>query len=356
MATSRRHTAELTAGALLSARSASTVQLEEALFLDAASAPPPEPPAHAPLPTRPFGDFFVRQCLAAGVKLSKDGRSVFNYDPGKVTSGMNFLRLYICAPQFFTRGWCLQTLVIYCWVAFYAIVISDSPSGGGTDGKRGRVDAIASMCFSQISGLTRFVLGLYISLALARTYYANRSVFGTVFGSSMGFTQMVAAWVRSADDSAATRTSALRAQALLVRWVNAAYRLLVLEVRGLDAAAIGDVLVGKRLLTEREWAHVQGLPSRATHIYQWISNVVLELHRLGYLPHMTAVSDMNRELNVRWRSFGPPAARSKHPCTDNACPRPSASALRRPLSRLSPCRACAVQTSGGCPACPFLTR
>eukprot|EP00966_Prymnesium_polylepis_P199071 4613140-Prymnesium_polylepis.1 len=131
---------------------------------------------------------------------------------------MNFLRLYICAPQFFTRGWCLQTLVIYGWVAFFALVISDSPSGGSMDGTRGRVDQIAEMCFSQIAGLTRFVLGLYISLALARTYYANRSVFGTVFGSSMGFTQMVAAWVRSPDESAASRTSALRAQALLVRW------------------------------------------------------------------------------------------------------------------------------------------
>ena len=35
---------------------------------------------------------------------------------------------------------------------------------------------------SQTGGLVRFVLGSFVGLALARTYYANRSLLGDVFG------------------------------------------------------------------------------------------------------------------------------------------------------------------------------
>merc|ERR1711924_69838 len=80
-----------------------------------------------------------------------------------------------------------------------------------------------------------------------------------------------------------------RAQALLVRWMNAAYRLLVLEVRGGTADAIGEELVqAKGLLTAQEWEHVQELSSRATHIYQWVNNVCADLAHSGYLssPHL----------------------------------------------------------------------
>jgi len=91
--------------------------------------------------------------------------------------------------------------------------------------------------------LTRFVLGLYVSLSLSMTYYKNRSCFGTIFGSSMGVSQMVAAWVRSPNGTPETCASARSSQHLLVRWVNAAFRLMVLEVRGIGETTIGTEMM-----------------------------------------------------------------------------------------------------------------
>jgi len=159
------------------------------------------------------------------------------------------------------------------------------------------LDAMIEMCWSQYATLTRFVLGLYASLALAQTYYANRAVFGVTFGSSLGATQMIAAWIRSPDGTAAQRASAKRAQTLLVRWLNAAFRLLVLELRGVPAPDIGKALMAKQLLTEREWTHLEYRTSRATHIYQWASNVVASLASSQYVP-APWVSALNAELNL----------------------------------------------------------
>jgi len=157
---------------------------------------------------------------------------------------------------------------------------------------------MAQGCFAQISGLTRFVLGLYISLSLSRTYYANRSVFGTVFGSTMGFAQQVAAWVQAPKDHSNSESKAQCAQYLLVRWVNAAYRLLVLEVRGgLDAESIGATLVQKQLLTDREWSHIAGRTSRATHIYQWVNNVLVDLVKAGYIQDTYLLVSMHEEID-----------------------------------------------------------
>ena len=264
----------------------------EGAFADASSAPLPLPPTPKPLPHNPFA---VKQCLVAGVKLSKDGRAVSSYDPSKVTAGLNFLRLFFFAPALFNFAWYQQTVCIYAWSAVYALFISDSEAGSLDT--RGTVDLIASYCYQIASPLTRFVLGLYISLVLARTYYANRGAFGTVFGSSMGATQMIVSWVRAPDGTEATRTSALRAQALLVRWVNAAYRLLVMEVRGNTGAEIGSALVSRRLLTDREWSHLSGLSSRATHVYTWMSNVTYDLYKHGYLCDPQMVTAIHYELN-----------------------------------------------------------
>jgi|Transcript_40603 hypothetical protein len=122
-------------------------------------------------------------------------------------------------------------------------------------------------------------------------------MFRTTFGSSLGATQMIAAWIKAPDDTHEQRTSAKRAQLLLVRWLNAAFRLLVLELRGLPVDEIGQRLVSSRLLNDREWAHIEGRSSRATHVYQWASNVVADMARKGYLQHPW-VTNLNDQLNL----------------------------------------------------------
>jgi hypothetical protein len=161
----------------------------------------------------------------------------------------------------------------------------------------GMLDIMLETCWNDYSTLTRFVLGLYVSLSLAQTYYANRTVFGTTFGSSLGATQMIASWIKAPDGTPEQRASAKRAQLLLVRWLNAAFRLLVLELRGLPADQIGERLVSRRLLNDREWAHIETRTSRATHIYQWASNVVADMARVGYLQHPW-VTSLNDQLNL----------------------------------------------------------
>ena len=77
---------ELGGGALLRDRGdrQDAALLVEGEVVDASSAPPPKTPEPAPRPSSAFG---VSQCKVAGVKLSKDGRCVFTYDPGRVRRG-----------------------------------------------------------------------------------------------------------------------------------------------------------------------------------------------------------------------------------------------------------------------------
>ena len=47
--------------------------------------------------------------------------------------------------------------------------------------------------------LARFVGGLFLSLALARTYYANRGLLGTVFAETLGLAMMTASSIKPLD-------------------------------------------------------------------------------------------------------------------------------------------------------------
>merc|ERR1719276_180081 len=109
----------------------------------------------------------------------------------------------------------------------------------------------------ELGGLTRFVLGLFVSLALAKTYYANRGEFGVLFGRTMGFSQMVVAWVHAPmPQNGGSSVAACNARRLLLRWANAAFRLLVLEVKNTDGDEIGAEMVERCLLTDLEWSHI----------------------------------------------------------------------------------------------------
>eukprot|EP00927_Polykrikos_kofoidii_P013020 TRINITY_DN1566_c0_g4_i1.p1 TRINITY_DN1566_c0_g4~~TRINITY_DN1566_c0_g4_i1.p1 ORF type:complete len:461 (-),score=54.35 TRINITY_DN1566_c0_g4_i1:48-1430(-) len=245
----------------------------------------------------------------AGIKLSKSGRSVFNYDPRKVTRFMTWVGLAFTLPPNFNRWWYFQLLCMWGLAGAYFATLSDTKVGSRLHGMMddmGVLDSIVVGHAKSLKDFSTFILGLYISLALAQTYYKNRGVFGTVFGSSLGFSQMAAAWIRPpvGRQGRAQSDAARGSQELLIRWNNAAYRLLVLEVLDTPAEEIGDDLVTKReMLTEAEWKSIAKLPSRATHIYQWMNNVLWDLMDGGYLPTRCMITmqeqvDMMRGANV----------------------------------------------------------
>lgn len=220
--------------------------------------------------------------LWTGVKLSKDGRSVFNYNPGHFQAGLNFLLALPFLPGFLNRAHALQLLGLICLMEVYAFLISDA-----TGQDLGTLDQQVMWCYGNISSLSRFVLGLFVSLVLGKTYYANRGVFGTVFGCSMGLTEMIVSWVRPPRehaDNEAAKKSARKAQDMLVRWLNAGFRLMWLEsVPGMSAQQIGDEMLNTGLFTKQEWEKVEQLSSRCTHVYQWVSNVLTDLQEQGYI-------------------------------------------------------------------------
>lgn len=234
--------------------------------------------------------------LWTGVKLSKSGKSIFNYNPGIYQSGFNFLLAWPLLPGFLNRAHVLQLLALYGLMHFYVFVLSDAGVFGP-----GLLDTQLRWAFANISGLANFVLGLFVSLVLSKTYYANRGCFGTVFGSSMGLTQMIVSQVRvprSCAGNAAKEGCARDARAMMIRWINAAFRLMWLEaVPGTSAQAIGKEMVGLALLTQQEWDKIEGLSSRCTHIYQWIANVLTDLYEWGYIAAPVMLDPMHREVD-----------------------------------------------------------
>jgi len=241
--------------------------------------------------------------LWTGVKLAKDGKSIFNYNPGIFHNGLNFLLALPLLPSFVSRGHFAQAMLLLALMQFQIFVGSDATSKG-----LGMFDQQIEWCYKNLSGLSRFVLGLFVSLVLSKTYYANRGVFGTVFGCSMGLAEMVVAWVRPPLALRGDRDAqecAKKAQDLLVRWINAGFRLMWLEVvPGLSTEEIAKDILKEGLLTEKEWKKVEKLSSRCTHIYQWIANVLLDLYEKQYiissqqLVKMTTQVDNMRGANV----------------------------------------------------------
>ena len=76
--------------------------------------------------------------------------------------------------------------------------------------------------------------------------------------------------VRPRSPSEEHRQAAEAANALLVRWANAAFHLVVLDdVRGGSAAQLKEEMVRTRkLLTAGEWERLADVDSRMMHVYQ----------------------------------------------------------------------------------------
>jgi len=238
--------------------------------------------------------------LWSGVKLSKDMKCVFNYNPAFLQSGANFLIANVFLPGFINRAHIFQLLFLIGMMHIWIWI----PNLGSeyVNGTRTLIEVNNMMvvgCYENIAALSRFVLGLFVSLALAKTYYSNRGMFGTVFGSSMGLAQMTVAWVRAPNDGIASKTSAATGRELLVRWINAAFRLMWLEaVPGKTPDDIGKDMLGAGVLTKAEWEYIKDLPSRCTHIYQWMNNVVLDLHKKCYIARPEFVVQMNTQIDL----------------------------------------------------------
>lgn len=234
--------------------------------------------------------------LWTGVKLSKDGKSVFNYNPGHFQAGLNFLIALPLLPGFLNRAHFFQLIVLYCVMQLYLWLLADS-----TAADYGPLDKQVQWCYGNIAGISRFVLGLFVSLVLSKTYYANRGVFGTVFGCAMGLAQMTVSWVRVPprhSGNVAAKESSKKAQEMIVRWINAAFRLMWLEaVPGVSTEAIGKEMISENLLTQAEWDKITGLSSRCTHIYQWISNVLSDLTDRGYVGSYAQLSLMQKQVD-----------------------------------------------------------
>ena len=153
---------------------------------------------------------------------------------------------------------------------------------------------------AQVGQLTRFVLGGFVALALARTYYINRSLLGTVFGKTLGLSMAVASCIKPQTVEQAKEVQAIRE--LLVRWANAAFLLMFLENDGLVSASGGSALL-EGSLTQDEWEHVAALPSRCTYIYTWISSLVSDCASWGFVTppvcvHLLAMVEELRGSNV----------------------------------------------------------
>ena len=135
---------------------------------------------------------------------------------------------------------------------------------------------------SHLQGLCTFVLGLFTSLALGRTYYSNRALLGTVFAKVLGLGMFTSTFVRPCDDSDEATREARATLRRLVRWGNAGFRLLWLEsLPGLSAEETFERMEG--LLLAEEWAFVAELPSRATYVFQWMCDLCYDAHLRGLL-------------------------------------------------------------------------
>ena len=81
--------------------------------------------------------------------------------------------------------------------------------------------------------LVGFVVGGFISQALAKTYYAGRSQSGNVYSQTIALASMVASYLHPSNpDDQEEAAEVQDTRKLLVRWMNAAFRLMYLKNRG----------------------------------------------------------------------------------------------------------------------------
>ena len=115
---------------LLSARCEETPRAE---LFDASGAAFPAPPEFTLLHERELSwpaKFGVQRLLHAGLKMAEDGKSVFTYNPQRMTIGMNFLRVWAFAPRVLGLAFWAQSAVIIMIALVWKFTLSDSEPGG----------------------------------------------------------------------------------------------------------------------------------------------------------------------------------------------------------------------------------
>jgi len=273
--------------------------------------------------------------------------------------------LRIFSKELHIQGAVLVLVVLLLGYIFFATGLLDYEECQGNDfscyQKYSAFLSLMALWESEVGSLASFVGGLFISLALSRTYYANRGLLGTVFGETLGFAMAVATCIKPIgtengdysvnldlmgksaidflnkngipDDECKKLTKAKVDGALLllldpdgliklgisvtwaykihdlvqkcksahaysesvkdiehyqnecVRLVNAGFRILYIEHIEDDQKVpeLGLKEVMDDLLSEEEWKHIDGIPSRATYVYSWIGDLLHQAYEKGYI-------------------------------------------------------------------------
>jgi len=91
---------------------------------------------------------------------------------------------------------------------------------------------------------------------------------------------------------------ASNAQVMIIRWINAAFRLMWLEaVPGKTPEEMETEMIGQNMLTQEEWDKIASLSSRCTHIYQWISDVLSKLLDMRYIASGEQLVMMQKQVD-----------------------------------------------------------
>lgn len=64
------------------------------------------------------------------------------------------------------------------------------------------------------------------------------------------------------------------------------------------AAMEKDLVESEQLLTKEEWDFLADTPSRCTHIYQWMNNILHDLLERGFIRHASLLKTMHEQLDA----------------------------------------------------------
>lgn len=137
--------------------------------------------------------------------------AAYDYDDTLFSYKAHLLQTYGCFPilcsctlnRIFSRELHLQSLFMLLIASTFGLICYFS---GANDKILGMCEEYDWNCYrsnsvlafsisgfrENVSGLARYVGGLFLSLSLARTYYANRGLLGTVFAETLGLSMMTA--------------------------------------------------------------------------------------------------------------------------------------------------------------------
>ena len=81
---------------------------------------------------------------------------------------------------------------------------------------------------------------------------------------------------------------------VLVRWMNAAFRMMYLKHRGEDAS----ILITEGYLTDDEWEELKDVTKPAMHLYQWVGDVLYQCTSKGFIQHPIILGQMQEALET----------------------------------------------------------